>query len=184
MKSMIKSALFRSATRARNFVVFLAINLFLATTQLFAGFPIGTPVATSAGPVPIEYLIPGSLIVGFEEEEVRLMPMEIKAIHDMPKQAHVIAITTENARFVVTTDQLIFDAGTQTSIAAQHWTTANQFLTKDGQVLPTLGVEQIAADALTFCEMAIEIPHLFFAFREEILVHNAQASDAIACAAA
>ena len=65
---MIKSALFRSATRARNFVVFLAINLFLATTQLFAGFPIGTPVAMSAGPVPIEYLIPGNLIVGFEEK--------------------------------------------------------------------------------------------------------------------
>lgn len=148
------------------FFIFITIS----HAYVFSGLVSGTKIMTIKNPVPIEDLVVGNKIMGYNRIDDSFPEVTIEKIcTEEIKGTYVIA--TDKGEIYASGDQLFYEITIDDFIKAEQLKVGNILQTKDLKECLCISIEKKNTQTMVY-DIILQEPHLFFSSDAQVLTHN------------
>ena len=134
-------------------------------------FVAGTEIHTSAGPVPVERLVPGIAVMSYDTASRREMIAEIAANHGA--WANELVHVTVGGETIACTPEHPFWVIQRGWTNAEHLDSGYELRALNGDSIPVLGVaHERLCERVRIYNLPVNDTHTYFVGKSGLLVHN------------
>lgn len=130
------------------------------------------PILTTNGLTAIYAIKPGDELLAQQSEPIKVRDVVCHSVNKL-----IIIEVSRGIWSVCSAEHLFYDAAKKAFIRADQLTAESRLLTRDGQTLPVISIEEYTSVQLVeVYDLILDSPHTFFCSKDQVLTHNMAAA--------